>query len=63
MPMSLSSQVAPNVSNFAWVHLTILVMSGRESAHAETDLIATASRRVSMYLDWLLSMCLHKEIS
>ena len=51
MPMSLSSQVAPNVSNFAWVHLTILVMSGRESAHAETDLIATASRRVSMYLD------------
>ena len=60
-PISTCSIVAPIASSFFWAQSIIFWHSGLASGQAETLLMATASRRVSIYLSLLASICLHSK--
>lgn len=49
MPTSANSIVVPMAFNLSTVQLIIVVMSGRVSGHADTDLMATASFKFFIY--------------
>lgn len=58
-PTSASSIVVPRAFSLSTVQSTIVVISARVWAHAETDLMATASFRAVIYSALWASTCLY----